>query len=232
MIEKEGRKEDVRATIGSRAKEAVKLEEHDLDAKKKGHVITSMAELRAFLEERGPAFFKTLSEIAGEGNTFGWQEIFKWEDGRTGKRDADPRSNNAIFTGRSVCNFAAFALYDGLKDKLHGIDLDVVKIYTDFNAENWEHPEHFKQEWDHEVVRAVSKSKAEECFIDPTYRQIDHRAKESITIVLAQDMTKFYRDQSARKPVSILNRKDEILEELEPWGLTREQYKRLIDTLK
>jgi hypothetical protein len=194
--------------------------------------ISTMKELVDFLKIKGPLYFSALSQITGAGNRFGWQKISKWEDGATRKIDAEPRSEGAVFTGRVICNFASFALYDGLKSKLENVDLDVVSIYTDFRAEDWDKPYEQRQEWDHVVVKATLKETGEIVYLDSTYRQIDHRAVGSILTIPEYRFKDFYRDRKSRQPVSVLKRKDEILEELKPWGLTKEHYQTLIDILK
>ncbi|MCX6717549.1 MAG: hypothetical protein NTU76_02645, partial [Candidatus Taylorbacteria bacterium] len=176
-------------------------------------------------------FSETLANIGGDGNSFGWQKISQWEDGTTRKIGTNPRSEGSIFTGVSICNFASFALYDGLSRKLQSIDLDVVKLYSDFRAEDWNNPNHQPQEWDHELVKITLRDTGEIFFLDPTYKQINHNVEEPILVVPENKLTEFYKDRQKRQPESILNRKDEILKELEPWGLSKEQYQTLVETL-
>ena len=194
--------------------------------------IGTITELINFLKIRGPLYFNALSVISGVGNSFGWQRISKWEDGATKKIGAEPRSNKAIFTGGTICNFASFALYDGLKSKLENIDLDVVQIYTDFRAEDWGESYQQIQEWDHVIVKATARDTGEVLYLDPTYRQIDHRVEETVLTVPGDRLNNFYKDRQNRQSVSVLNRKDEILGELKTWGLSEEQYKKLVDILK
>lgn len=194
--------------------------------------IATMNELVDFIKIKGPMYFRALLDISGAGNSFGWQKISKWEDGATRKVDAEPRTEGAVFTGRVICNFASFALYDGLKDRLVDIDLDVVLIYTDFRKEDWDKTYGQMQEWDHIIVKATSKITGEVVYLDSTYRQIDHGAEESVLAIPEDKFNDFYRDRQGRNQESVLVKKDEILNGLESWGLTKEHYQALVDVLK
>lgn len=193
--------------------------------------ITSIEDLRNFLKLKSLLFSETLTNISGIGNSFGWQKIFQCEDGTIRKVDAEPRSKGSIFTGRSICNFASFALYDGLSSKVEKIDLDVVRLYSDFGAEDWNNPDHQMQEWDHEIVKVKLRDSGLIFYLDATYKQINHGIEEPILIIPENELNSYYKDRQMREPISILAKKDEILKELEPWGLTKEQYQTLVEIL-
>jgi len=190
-----------------------------------------LGDVLELIKDKGPTFFKTLAMQPRNDSSFGWQKISTFSDSTTKKLACGKNDEGAIFTGEQLCNFASYALYEALVSKFPHISIDIVQLFTDFRAEDWNRPDHNFQEWDHVIVKISSGDGKEVMYLDPTYRAINHDAEQSIKIITESELSKFYQDRQRRVPSSVLYKKESVLRELEGWGLTKEYFHSLVNSL-
>lgn len=214
-------------------KNAVFIRTEDV-LKKDNSPIVGLDQLNDFLQRHGTLFFNRLGVISMDKNSFGWHKIVKDTVRKFRKLDSIPSEEDSTFTGRNLCNFASFAIYDAIKDRLSNVDLDVVSLYTDTHGEKWDDPDHFIQPWRHIIVKAVDTETGEIRYFDPTYRQINHRMVGTIHTFSPEEIDQYYKNSQGTPIVmeSVLSQKDEMLEGLKGWGLTDEKYQTLMKALK
>ncbi|KKW19544.1 MAG: hypothetical protein UY63_C0011G0026 [Parcubacteria group bacterium GW2011_GWA2_51_10] len=219
-----------------RANEGI-IKPHEI-IRKKAESITSMHDLLDHVRSRGPLFVNRLGNIGSSvlakyvGKS-GWEHISRRGDGSTEKKDVDPWRENGIFTGWSLCPLAAYALYDTLRDRAENINVNVVKVYTDFAAEERTENPGPLPSGEHFVVKATNRSTGEAYYFDPTYRQIDHRYPGTIAIIPEKDLGRFYRDTASRRPVEITPTHYQQFETAaQNWKQKEKSYQRLLDTLR
>ncbi len=193
-------------------------------------IINSMEQLKDFLQEKAPLFFNRLGVIT-QGQRIGRQSIITEPNGLINKTTS--QSSDSIFTGSGLCALASYALYDGLKNRVRGIDLDVVQIDTNLEGENWDHPAFELEEFLHQILKAEDEKSETTLFFDSTYRQINHRSKLTLICSNTEELEHYYkRDWDPSYRPSTLRDKERMLKYFEErWGVTEEKYKKLLRSL-
>lgn len=166
----------------------------------------------------------------------GWHK-FTRKNGYLSKEKPRDIDKNAEFTGAGFCEFSSFAMQEALTAIAPNLEIDTVAIDTDNHAESWSNPAYYLNTGPHTIVKVTEKDTGKTLYIDPTYRQIDHRSKEGI-IFFGQDEFDSYYKYSRRaennrfNPRSNLNRKNSLIKYIErSRGFTQEHYQRLVRTI-
>lgn len=192
--------------------------------------LTSIDQVSKHIETRSIFFVSVLSNM-GAGIKHGWSKVLNAGDGYIRKTKATP-APDTLFTGDSLCNFASFAMKEALEKICGNVKIDVIQVNTDFDAENWDSPGYKYNTWGHSLIKVTQVDNGQVIFFDPTYGQIDHRRVGKIARMSEEELTSYYRNASGQmRYLEINNIKDGQLQDATKYGLGREQYETLINTL-
>ena len=164
---------------------------------KKEH-FSSINQIIDHIKRRGPIFFGVLRQTSLEmDRPIGWENLFHMGSNVT-KRDighsfsATSIPFNAEFTGKGLCVIGSMALYEALRPITSPeIKIEVLHIYTDFNAETWNMQQFLRNAKDHAVLRITEAGK-EPYIIDTTYGQVHHGYKGDMVCIPEHEMIQWY----------------------------------------
>lgn len=192
--------------------------------------VTSMDALVTHIKQREGYFTSTLAGVAYD-TANGWEKIEK-KGGSIAKRITTSKDPQALFTGANLCDFAAFALADGLKQKTQSAQITVVSLLADFAMEsNRAYTEDDRDT--HFLVEVAYPDTNETRYFDPTYSQVDHRTAGSIAVFSAKDLAKKYT--KTKKTVTLQRVSEEemndIKRNLSEFGFTGKDYQAIVQTV-